>query len=604
MSLPEAPSPRQLPYALITGAIVVAALYFGQDLFIPLALAVLLGFVLDPLVSRLKRWGLPRALAVALVVSLTLALLVGAGAFVASQLRSLGSDLPTYQTNITHKLKGMRQSLQQPSSGMLASLTRLFGTVESELQAAQRPRPPLNSAQAPKRELNRVEVVQAPPTPIERVQGWLEQMSSPAATAGIVLVFMVLILLDRTELRDRLLRLLGNDLHRNTQALDEVGDRVSRYLTMQLMVNVAYGVPMALGLWLLGVPGAWLWGLLSGLLRFVPYVGPMLAAVFPLTLAFAVDPGWNLVLWTLALIVALEVISNNVIEPWLYGSSTGMSAISLMLAATFWTSLWGPVGLVLSTPLTASLLVLSRHVAPLRFLDILLGSSPALDAPAKLYQRLLAGNLDEALGLAAQHVEANSLQHFYGHVGLPMLQHLHRTPSVGAGDNALGDHQTPRTNVLRGMQHLMAELRDMGFDAEAEPAQTSAASQPGRAQPAIVMGARDGVDELAADMAVHALQSLGLNARVWDRQPLTGEGMAKLTQAPEAAAIYLVYTAPDWGTHAKVLCRRLKRQWPNVPVVLAAWQTAAHAEASFADGVVNDLQGLVADATQRLPKEA
>src|SRR5690606_10999592 len=192
--------------------------------------------------------------------------------------------------------------------------------------------------------------------------------------AGIVLLFVVLILLDRDDLRDRLIRLMGGNLHLATNALDEASQRIGRYLRMQFIVNSSYGVPMAVALWFIGVPGAILWGVVAAIMRFVPYVGPMISAVFPLALAFAVDPGWNMFLWTLGLILLLELISNNVIEPWLYVTSTGLSTLSIIVAATFWTALWGPVGLMLSTPLTVCLLVLGRYLPALRFMEVLLGN--------------------------------------------------------------------------------------------------------------------------------------------------------------------------------------------------------------------------------------
>ena len=255
-------------------------------------------------------------------------------------------------------------------------------------------------------------------SPWDRVGRWVERFATPLALVGIVVVFVFLILLDKGDLRDRALRLLGGNLHRTTDALNEAGRRVSRYLGMQLLVNATYGIPMALGLLLIGVPGALVWGLLAAVLRFVPYVGPIIGAIFPLTLAFAVDPGWNMVLWTLALIVTLELISNNVIEPWLYGASTGLATLSLIVAAMFWTAIWGPIGLILSTPITVVLLVLGQHLPQLQFLEVLLGSEHALDEPTRLHHRLLAGDVEEAIELAAQRAGETSPRQFYDQVGL------------------------------------------------------------------------------------------------------------------------------------------------------------------------------------------
>jgi predicted PurR-regulated permease PerM len=239
-----------------------------------------------------------------------------------------------------------------------------------------------------------VELVPTSQTPFEQAFTWLARLLEPLTVAGIILIFVFLALIDRTDLRDRLLRLLGGNVHRSTESMEEAGARVSKYLVMQIAVNVSYGVPMALGLWFIGIPGALLWGCMAAVLRFVPYLGPLISAIFPIALAFATDTGWSMVLWTIVLILFLELVSNNIVEPLLYGSSTGLSAISLITAAMFWTALWGPVGLILSTPLTVCLLVLGRNLPQLHFLDTLLGSTPVLDLPTRIYQRLIANDPD------------------------------------------------------------------------------------------------------------------------------------------------------------------------------------------------------------------
>ncbi|HEY4664809.1 MAG TPA: AI-2E family transporter, partial [Comamonas sp.] len=363
---------------LLIASVIIAALYFGRDILIPLALAVLLGFLLDPAVTRLKRWGLPRMAATLVVVALGLGALTGMGFYLGKQVQSLSADLPTYQNTIKQKLKNLRALSKGPSAWDGALKT--YSTVETEISKA--------AAEASRGEpkIQKVEVVREEPKPLEVVMQWLDKVSEPVAMIGIVLLFVILILLDRDDLRDRLLRLMGGNLHLATDALDEASDRIGKYLRMQFIVNVTYGIPMALGLWIIGVPGAILWGVLATIMRFVPYVGPMISAVFPLALAFAVAPGWDMLLWTLGLILLLELISNNVIEPWLYGSSTGLSTLAIIMAATFWTALWGPIGLILSTPLTVCCLVLGRYLPGLQFMEVLLGSQPVLDAPHRLYQ--------------------------------------------------------------------------------------------------------------------------------------------------------------------------------------------------------------------------
>jgi predicted PurR-regulated permease PerM len=354
-------------------ALGILGLHFGKALLIPLALAALLAFALDPAVNWLQRWRLPRGLAVGLVMTFAMSGLLGAAAVATVQVGELGQELPTHRQNIQKKLRELRPALAP--SGTTREVTRLMDMVTREFETATRAFEPTGSA-APKVQQVAVETRSSSARTIDLVMTVGVQL----ATVALVLILAVIMLLQRAELRDRLLRLLGGDTPRMAAALTESGRRVSRYLTAQLMVNLGYGVPMALGLWCIGVPGAWLWGGLATVLRFVPYLGPALGAVFPLVLAFAVDPGWSMVLWTLGLIATLELVSNNVVEPLAYGGSTGVSPLAVLLSAAFWALLWGPVGLVLATPLTVCLVVMGRHLAPLRFLDVLFSSAPPRQA--------------------------------------------------------------------------------------------------------------------------------------------------------------------------------------------------------------------------------
>lgn len=350
-------------------ALGILGLHFGKALLIPLALAALLAFALDPAVNWLQRRRLPRGLAVGLVMTFAVAGLLGAAAVATVQVGELGQELPTHRQNIQKKLRELRPALTP--SGTTREVTRLMDMVAREVETTTRAFEPLGTA-TPKVQQVAVEARSGSARTIDLVMTVGVQL----ATVALVLILAVIMLLQRAELRDRLLRLLGGDTPRMAAALTESGRRVSRYLTAQLMVNLGYGVPMALGLWCIGVPGAWLWGGLATVLRFVPYLGPALGAVFPLVLAFAVDPGWSMVLWTLGLIATLELVSNNVVEPLAYGGSTGVSPLAVLLSAAFWALLWGPVGLVLATPLTVCLVVMGRHLAPLRFLDVLFSSAP------------------------------------------------------------------------------------------------------------------------------------------------------------------------------------------------------------------------------------
>ena len=561
----------KLMAALLTGAAIIAALYFGRDIIIPLALALLLGFLLDPLVVRLKRWGLPRAAAVILVVTLTLGLIGLAGVFLGNQVSALSAELPTYQSNIRHKLRDLRASADRP--GMFDGALRTFDTVKKEVEQET----PAAKAPAP---LPRVQMVERVPSPMQQALNGLEKASGPLATAGIVLVFVVLILLDRLDLRDRLLRLWGGSLHRSTDAMDEAGRRISRYLTMQLVVNLTYGLPMAIGLWLIGVPGAILWGAVAAVMRFVPYVGPMISAVFPIALSFAVDPGWTMVLWTIGLIVVLELISNNIVEPWLYGASTGLSAMSLIVAATFWTALWGPIGLIMSTPLTVCLLVIGRHLPRLRFLDVLLGSQPALDTPTRIYQRLIAGDVEEASDLAEEQIEEGSVVAFYSETALPVLR-------MASSDHASVATTEHRHRVVTGMYALIDELQ------QDHPAPAS------ELPPHIAcIGGKWEIDTMAARMLAHALSLEGQGTAWRGAGTVTADYIAGL-ELDGMQCVCVSYFSPQPQIQARHFCRRLRRRWPEAKIVLALWNAPPDlagdeaAQALGADAVVSSLDEAV-----------
>ena len=564
------PGMRWLIGLLIATAI-IAALYFGRDILIPLALAILLSFLLDPAVTRLKRWGLPRMAATLTVVVLVLGLLIGMGFYLGKQVQSLSADLPTYQNTIKKKLRSLSALIRGPS--MWDGAFKTLDAVEGEISKAS------GESTSGAARVQKVEVVREAPKPMEKALIWLEKISAPIAMLGIVLLFVILILLDRDGLRDRLLRLMGGNLHVATDALDEAASRIGKYLRMQFIVNVTYGIPMAVGLWLIGVPGAFLWGVLATIMRFVPYVGPLISAIFPLALAFAVAPGWDMLLWTLSLILLLELVSNNVVEPWLYGASTGLSTLAIITAATFWTALWGPIGLILSTPLTVCCLVLGRYLPGLQFMEILLGSAPVLDAPHRLYQRLLANDVSGAIELAEEDIVARasgktgaqSKSHavidFYAEVALPALLLANKHHN----ENATAEH---RARLANGMEDLLEELQD----------EHPAAGVPGhvRAGAGILarvhcVGLRWEMDALAADMAAHSLQLDGVNASSAS-DTLTGAfGRVESEGWDEAQWLLLSCFHAQPQTMVRQLMRRIRRRHPHVQVVLALWNAAPSA---------------------------
>lgn len=555
---------------LVVATIIIAALHLGQGVLIPLAIAFLISFALNPLVAGLTRLGLSRVLSVCAVMLIVGSLLAGLGLLVGSQVRTLSVQLPTYQSTIRDKIDGLADRMKAP--GIFDGALETVGIVQREVTAA---------VQAPS-DAQRVQVVPPPTAPFETAIAWLVPALAPLATAGIVLVFVFLALIDSGDLRDRLIRLLGGNLHRSTDALEEAGRRISRYLLMQVIVNVTYAIPMALGLWLIGVPGWILWGTLAALMRFIPYVGPMLSAILPISLAFAVDPGWDMVLWTVGLIVVLEVISNNIVEPLLYGTSTGLSAMSLIAAATFWTALWGPVGLILSTPLTVCLLVIGRNLPQLRFLDTLLGSTPALDVSTRLYQRLIADDPDEAIQIAHASIVEDDVAAFYDAHGIDVLRHA----SEDHLDNARAEH---RLRVSSGMDALLDDLRATYPATPAGPPRVAC------------IGGKWEADSIAAEMLVHALARDGI-AAVHRREGVVTSRYIDRLDLDGIDIVCLSYFSRDPEAAIRTLCRRLRHRWPQARIVLALWNAPEalleddRAEMVGADAVATS----VAEAVRRI----
>jgi predicted PurR-regulated permease PerM len=399
---------------LAVAVVTVVSLYFGREVFVPMALAILLSFALGPPVLLLHRWHLGRVPAVIVAVLLAFSIIGGIGTFVGTQLAHLAADLPGFQANIAQKIHSLRDSTGK--GGVVDRTSKMMKNLDKEIEKPaetdDRTAASQSGANSPSIKQQSpvpVEVRQAAPTPLQLIYGVVAPLLQPVITAGIVIVFVIFFLLQREDLRDRFIRLAGaGDLRRTTVALDDAARRLSRYLLTQTAVNASFGVLVGSGLWFIGVPNSGLWGILGMLLRFIPYIGPIIAAALPMTVALAVDPGWSMLLWTTGLFVVVELTTGQVIEPWLYGHSTGLSGIAVVVAAAFWTLLWGPIGLLLSTPLTMCLVVLGRHVEHLQFLEVLLGDQPALAPEESFYQRILADDPDEASHLAEEFLKGNS----------------------------------------------------------------------------------------------------------------------------------------------------------------------------------------------------
>lgn len=409
--------------ALGVGVTVVACLYFASAVLIPITLAILLSFLVAPLVDRFARLKLGHVAAVFAAVLISVSVIALLGAAIATQLSDLAAGMPRYQATIERKMETVH-------SLTIGKLSRLASEAGQALQrvSAEPPQQPAprgasvgGGAHAPA--VVPVEVRQPVPTPFELARRVLSPAVSPLETAFIVFVVMVVILLQREDLRDRAIRLFGaRDLHRATTVMDEAARRLSRYFVSQLGLNTGLGVVIGGGLFVIGVPSPVLWGILAALLRLVPYVGIWIAGALATALAAAVSPGWSMAIWSLVLFVTVELAAGQVVEPLLYGRSTGLSPFSVVVAAIFWSWIWGPIGLIVSTPLTLCLLVLGRHVRRLEFLDVLLGDQPALTPVENFYQRALAGDPDEAIKQAETLLREHSLSAYYDAVAIKGLQ--------------------------------------------------------------------------------------------------------------------------------------------------------------------------------------
>ena len=588
---------------VVVAVVVVGALYLAREVLIPITLAILLSFVLAPLVMLLRKPGLPRVPAVVTAVILALGIIVGLGVVIGSQVAQLAADLPRYAATIEHKADTVREY----TTGRLAQLTQQLGRNAAPQPAAPPARQPAaapaqtrgqgpagtpaSAPPAPPAPIP-VEVHQPDPSPLTMAQRVLEPILSPLATAGIVFIVAVFILMQKEDLRDRLIRLFGSgDLHRTTAALDEAAARLSRYFLTQLAVNTSFGVVVTLGLLVIGVPNPVLWGIIAGLLRFVPYIGAVVSAAFPVALAAAVDPGWALALEAAAFFLVLEGLTGQVIEPLVYGHSTGLSPVSVVISAIFWTWLWGPVGLILSMPLSLCLVVLGRHVERMQFIDVLLGDQPALTPAESFYQRILAGDTDEALDQAEALLHERSLSSYYDEVALRGL-HLAANDSLRG---VLTDDQL--VNILDAIGGIVVDLADHD-DVEPEPAKQEAApmrrtaAEPQRlpvapvfdpaagpvsadwstVAPILCVAGRGPLDEAACSMLSQLLSKHGLRARVVTNDAVSRAGIGTLDVTGVAMVCVSYLEASGSPSMLRYLMRRLRTRMPDVPMLVGAWQ--------------------------------
>jgi predicted PurR-regulated permease PerM len=602
-------------WTVALAAFILAMLSVARELLIPLALAALLTFLLSPLVTRVERW-LGRIAAVLFVVTIILAATGVAGWVLTRQLVDLAAKLPDYKENIQAKLRTFKGA----TGGRFAKFWETVEELKKDLPGAPTSAPPAASVPRPQTPQD-PGIAPLPPSisppatpaamestatnPLQLVQRIIAPILGPIGTAGLVLLLVIFMLLKREDLRRRLIRLIGQGhISATTRAMDEAGNRVARYLLMQLVLNLSYGVAVAIGLYFIGVPNAILWGVCAAGLRFIPYIGPWIGAVIPVALSLAVSPGWFMPLLTMALFVLLELISNNVVEPWLYGTRTGVSPVALIFAAVGWTWLWGPAGLVLATPMTVCLVVMGRHIPRLAFLSVLLSDDEALTPAQDCYHRLLTVGEHDEMELVESYLKANSLTALYDSVLIPVLTAVET------------DH---RLELLDDEQRVLVEqnLRDIVDDLGTRPTPPGQASvepavpppTPACAGRVYCVPARADRDELAGAMLVQLLQQQGFETQSAPTNPTVGNVLDLIKNAA-MDVVCISVVAPSTVLHTRHLCLKLRALLPQQRIVVGLWgatenvtDASRRVRNAGADEVVTTFAEAVQAITRLVPPE-
>ena len=573
--------------ATIMAIATVSILYFLRELFIPMVLAILLSFVLAPGTRLLQRLRFPRFVAALVVVLLAFGVISILGTVLASGMRDLADNLPRYQVVLrdkVHTLKGLTAG-----SRTLDQASNVLQDLSKELRSSTPSKPDVEAGPPEKPPLP-VVVREPEPGPMARLTTVIGPLLSPLATTGVIIVFLVFILLKREDLRDRLIRLTGTrDLGRTTAALNDAANRLSRFYLTQLALNASFGLSIGVGLWLVGVPSPAIWGILAGVLRFVPYIGSAIAALLPLSMAAAVEPGWTKVLEAAAMFAVIETLVGQVIEPLVYGRSTGLSPVAVVVSTTFWTWLWGPIGLVLATPLTMCLVVLGRHVERLRFLEVMFSNRPALSPAEIFYQRMLAADPAEAADHAEQFLKRRSLLTYYESVameGLRLAQSdmnhgLLSPEQVGtivssAGEVVVDLQSETHTRPSGGPGTLDIETQvavDSSPEAETPPLPVIG---PGERkedwsdQAAVCIAGASDVDEITSHILAHLLDCHGLPAQELPRTALRSADLFRLdlSAARWICVSFMDATSPAHVRHA---VKKLRRKAPSAAIVVGLW---------------------------------
>lgn len=602
-------------------------LYFGQQILLPLALALLFAFLLAPLVDRFEALHLGRIGSTLIVVLLVLGVIGGFGWLIGQRFSEIIRQLPEYRDEVRSKLQHLTETggaVQRISAEITQTVTELPSTQSTTTRSAPAPAPPairpernpggaVTAAPAPSSDNPLpVRIYPAPESPVAFIGQYIGKFFGPLLTAGLIVTFVIFMLISREDLRDRFIHMAGQGrLHVTTEALNDAATRVSRFLAAQSLVNAIFGASVALGLWIIdltlggdkgGISTALVAGLFCGVLRFVPYIGTWIGASMPLAVAFATYPGNSVFFVTLAMFVGIELIVSQAIEPKLFGTSTGITPMAVLVAAVFWSWLWGPLGLLLSTPITVLLVVMGKYIPQLATLDVLLGDKPLLEPKMRIYQRLIAGDDDDATDLAVDYLKQMSLEALYDNILIPALVDLQRDRQADVLDESRA--QSVRQGI-RDIVEVLGERQSRepppATEGESnEPAQSGPLSTP-TAAPApanlpqdvvinvLCLPAHDEADELAAMMLSHLLRDRGFHAEVAGAAVLTSEAPDLIEQ--KAAEIVVISALPPKAApHARYLVKRLAARYHDLKSVVGLWTRTGGADkpsvSTFKSGVV------------------
>lgn len=590
-------------FAYITGlasiAIVVGSLYLAKGVLVPLILAVLLSFLLSPVCDRLEHWKLGRIPSVLATTLLAFALAAVVAWMAVAQISNLAPRMPEYQKNVQAKLHSTNDYVR----GLLTKVTKA-----TEQKAETRSEP--GHAQelgSPNDRLYSVRIIPTPDTPVQLITAAFGTLLEVFGSAGIIIVLVIFFLIRREDLRDRFIHLTGKgQVTVTTQAIQDAGSRISRYLSVQLFLNFTFGALVSVGLYFIGVPGAILWGILGMALRFVPYVGSWIAAVPAIGLSMAISSGWLPPILTLALFAGLDLFIGNVMEPWLYGKHTGISPVAVLVAAIFWTWLWGAVGLLLATPLTVCLMVLGKYVDQLSFLDVLLGNEEVFEPKKRVYQRLLAGDQEESTELIEGYLEHMSLGELYDTVLMPAL-------AMAQTHWRLGEiNEDSHKFIFQSLKETIEELGDR--QQELQAAKAAAAAKPADGETSLVVSpamsslcvlclpARDEADELAGIMLAQLLAMRGCVVQAVSVTALASE-MVDLVEQRKADVVCISAMPPAAAAHARYLCKRLQGRHPDAHMLVGLWNRVGDmtkAKERIGCGPITPVVGTLAAAEEKI----